>query len=200
MYVHEEDIFSAIYYQLKLYIQEHFISSLEYDEQMAQLKEKFDAQVEFRHAIDENPSMVYEQYTLGEISLDEFKVKQQNLLWWPAPYDYGNILQDVFSPIEILEDFYGDQKWHQNIRMRSPIRIDFDSTNNKREHPHSHMHIENEETRINTVSPICFNRFIDFIFKNFYPQFKVPFSQLDFINYKVPDLETMNYLFSQVTI
>lgn len=79
MYVREEDIFSAIYYQLKLYIQEYFISGLEYDEQMAQLKTKFDAQVEFRHAMAENPAMFYEQYILGEISLDEFKVKQQQL-------------------------------------------------------------------------------------------------------------------------
>lgn len=79
MYVREEDIFSAIYYQLKLYIQEHFVSSLEYDEEMTQLKAKLDAQVEFRHAIAENPAMFYEQYILGEISLDEFKVKQQKL-------------------------------------------------------------------------------------------------------------------------
>lgn len=125
---------------------------------------------------------------------------KQNLLWWPAPYDYGNILQGVFPPIDILKDFYGDQEWHKNIRMRSPIRIDFDSTNNQKDHPHSHMHIENEETRINAVSPICFNRFIDFIFRNFYPQFTLPFSQFDFIKYKIPDLETMDYLFSQITI
>lgn len=46
---------------------------------MAQLKAKLDAQVEFRHAIAENPAMYYEQYVLGEITLDEFKVKQQKL-------------------------------------------------------------------------------------------------------------------------
>lgn len=79
MYVREEDIFSAIYHQLKLYIREHFISSLQYDEEMARLKAKLDAQVEFRHAIAENPAMYYEQYVLGEINLDEFKVKQQKL-------------------------------------------------------------------------------------------------------------------------
>lgn len=79
MYVREEDIFSAIYHQLKLYIQEHFISSLQYKEEMAQLEAKLNAQVEFRHAIAENPAIFYEQYILGEISLDEFKVKQQKL-------------------------------------------------------------------------------------------------------------------------
>ena len=52
---------------------------MQYDGKMAQLKAKLDAQVEFRHAIAENPAMFYEQYILGEISLDEFKVKQQKL-------------------------------------------------------------------------------------------------------------------------
>lgn len=79
MYVREEDIFSAIYHQLKLYIQKHYISSSQYDEEMVQLKTKLDAQVEFRRAIAENPAIYYEQYVLGEISLDEFKVKQQKL-------------------------------------------------------------------------------------------------------------------------
>ena len=69
----------AIYHQLKLYIQEHFISSLQYDEEMTQLKAKLDAQVEFRHEIAENPAMFYEQYILGKISLEEFKVKQQKI-------------------------------------------------------------------------------------------------------------------------
>lgn len=75
----EEDIFSAVYHQLKLYIQGHFISSLQYNEEMAQLETKLSAQVELRHAIVENPDMYYEQYVLGEISLDEFKVKQQKI-------------------------------------------------------------------------------------------------------------------------
>ena len=79
MYVREEDIFSAIYYQLKLYIQEQFISSLQHDQEMMRLKAKLDAQVEFRRAIAENPAVYYEQYVLGEINLDEFKVKQQKL-------------------------------------------------------------------------------------------------------------------------
>lgn len=75
----EEDIFSAIYHQLKLYIQGHFISSLQHDEEITRLKANLDAQVEFRRAIAENPAMFYEQYILGEISLEEFKVKQQKL-------------------------------------------------------------------------------------------------------------------------
>lgn len=64
----------------------------------------------------------------------------QNLLWWPSPYDFGTLLQD-FSPIDILYDFYGDSQWFQFMTMRSPIRIDFDSTNNSIKHSSCHVHI-----------------------------------------------------------
>lgn len=130
---------------------------------------------------------------------DDFLLAQ-NLLWWPAPYDYEDILQEGFSPVEVLDDFYGDKEWHQNIKMRSPVRIDFDSSNNKKDHPHSHLHIENEETRINTICPICFNRFVDFIFRNFYPQFVLPFSKFDFIDYKIPDLQSIDYVSSKIIV
>ena len=45
--------------------------------EIAQFEAKLHAQVEFRHAIADNPAIFYEQYILGEISLDEFKAKQQ---------------------------------------------------------------------------------------------------------------------------
>ena len=79
MYVWEEDVFTAIYHQLKLYIQEHFISTIEYEQGMAQLHEKLTQQIKFRHEIAEYPMVYYEQYILGKIDLDEYKVKQQKI-------------------------------------------------------------------------------------------------------------------------
>uniref|UniRef100_UPI004057860C DUF2290 domain-containing protein n=1 Tax=Agathobacter sp. TaxID=2021311 RepID=UPI004057860C len=124
----------------------------------------------------------------------------QNLLWWPAPYSYADLLQDGYSPVELLMDFYGDPKWHESIVMRSPVRIDFDSKNNTEIHPHSHMHIQNGETRINTVNPMCFNRFIDFVFRNFYPDYKIVFSEYDYIKYKIPEMQEKSYNSSTVII
>ena len=124
----------------------------------------------------------------------------QNLLWWPAPYDYGNILQEGYSPVELILDFFGDNSWHETIKMRSPIRIDFDSSNNTVTHPHSHLHIQNNETRLNTNNPICFNRFVDFIFRNFYPQFELSFSSFDFIEYKIPELQNFDYISSWIIV
>lgn len=78
MYVREEDIFSAIYHQLKLHIQEHFISSLQYEKEMAQLKAKLNAQVEFRHVIAENPAMYYEQYILERSVLTSLRLSSKS--------------------------------------------------------------------------------------------------------------------------
>lgn len=37
MYVREEDVFRAIYHQLKLYVNEHFISDLQYKQEIRSL-------------------------------------------------------------------------------------------------------------------------------------------------------------------
>ncbi len=128
------------------------------------------------------------------------ELKTQNLLWWPAPYCHADLLQDGYSPVDLLLDFYGDPKWNESIRMRSPIRIDFDSKNNSEGHPHSHMHIQNEETRINTDFPLCFNKFIEFIFKNFYPNYKIKFTKFDFIKYRIPEEDELVYKSSTIII
>lgn len=44
--------------------------------------------------------------------------------------------------------------------------------------------MEHEECRINTDEPICFNRFINYIIKSFYPGWKVEFKEYDYINFK----------------
>ena len=125
----------------------------------------------------------------------------QNLLWWPAPFDneYIEMLAE-FAAADIVEDFFEDNDWHKKIKMRSPIRIDFDSSNNTSTHPQSHMHIQHEDTRLNTNEPICFNRFVDFIFRNFYPDYNFSFSEYDYIRYRIPQYRKIEYIASQVNI
>lgn len=124
----------------------------------------------------------------------------QNLLWWPSPYNYSELLQDGFSPLDIMENFYSDSKWFETIKMRSPIRVDYDFNLNTVTHPKSHMHIQHENTRLSIDSPICFNRFVDFIFRNFYAEFDLKFSSFDFLEYKTHPLEDIAYLPSKITI
>lgn len=124
----------------------------------------------------------------------------QNLLWWPAPYDFSNLMLEGFSPVDILLDLYGDTKWHEMVNMRSPLRIDFDSSNNTETHPCSHMHIQSEKTRMSISHPICFNRFVSFVFKNFYPDCEIRLSNTDFIKYKTPTLQILEYQTSELVI
>lgn len=124
----------------------------------------------------------------------------QNLLWWPSPYDYHDLLQEGYSPVDLIEDFYNDSQWYKVIKMRSPIRIDFDYKKNTEEHSKSHLHIQHENTRLVIEQPLCFNRFIDFLFRNFYIDYNVEFSFHDYINYKTPDSKDVEYLFSKINI
>ena len=76
MYVREEDVFHAVYHQLKLYVNEHFISDSQYkqvikglDNDIAQSDQQY--QETFRNAIRH-----YERFVDGEISKEEFRVAQ----------------------------------------------------------------------------------------------------------------------------
>jgi hypothetical protein len=114
-----------------------------------------------------------------------------NLLWWPAPYKYKNVTLKDVSPFQIIDDFLEDNEWYKNIEMRSPIRFDYDprEITVKDDHPPVHMHIEHKDCRIFVEKPLCFNSFISYIFKNFYPQCHIYINNDDYIDFKV----TNNY-------
>lgn len=72
MYVREEDVFHAIYHQLKLYVNEQFISDSQYKQVIngiAQSDRQY--QEAFRNAIGH-----YERFVDGEISKEEFRAAQ----------------------------------------------------------------------------------------------------------------------------
>lgn len=94
------------------------------------------------------------------------KLISQNLLWWPCPVRFENDEHDEYTPAEIVELYLSE---FANLQMRSPIRIDFDSENDKEDHPKAHLHTQHYESRMNTVRPICFNEFLKFIFNHYYP-------------------------------
>lgn len=76
MYVREEDVFRAVYHQLKLYVNEHFISDLQYKQEIRRVDDdiaQFDQQYQeaFRNAVHH-----YERFVCGEISKEEFRAAQ----------------------------------------------------------------------------------------------------------------------------
>ena len=116
---------------------------------------------------------------------DGARLIRQNLLWWPCPVKMDNDIENEFENIGMaIKDMVNIANNQSNYIMRSPIRIDYDSDNNKADHPRAHMHLSHPECRINTNAPICFNRFIRFIIYNFYPKYSRYCKEMTFLPYK----------------
>lgn len=105
-------------------------------------------------------------------------------LWWPSPFDdIGN--DPELELIDYYDLYKSDAEWFKSIKMRSPVRIDYDSSNDTEDHPASHMHTQHHECRIKINKPLCFNGFISFIFKNFYPDKSLDYKNMDRRNFKI---------------
>lgn len=71
MYVREEDVFNAIYCQLKLYIDKHFISTPQYRQQIRQFNEQIEQATQHNYEANENFRLCYEGLVKGEKSIED---------------------------------------------------------------------------------------------------------------------------------
>ena len=74
MYVREEDIFNAIYRQLKIYASEHCITALQHKQQVQQFNDKIFELARSSERAWSNAMGHYEQYVRGEISKETLRV------------------------------------------------------------------------------------------------------------------------------
>lgn len=111
-------------------------------------------------------------------------IMTENLLWWPCPVRPDPDMVNEFGLIETIDCILKDNETKECLLMRSPIRVDFDIDNDTEVHPKAHIHIENENTRVSTNGPICFNRFINYIVKCFYPDWTLQFHNDDYLNFQ----------------
>lgn len=73
MYVREEDILRAIYYQLKLYIKEHFISDSQYKQELMRLDNEIDHSNSQYQEIFRNAIHHYEMFVDGKSAKMNFE-------------------------------------------------------------------------------------------------------------------------------
>ena len=69
----EEDIFNAIYRQLKAYASEHFITDLQHKQQIQQFNNKICKLAQSSETAWANAMEHYEQYVQGELSKQELR-------------------------------------------------------------------------------------------------------------------------------
>lgn len=76
MYAREEDIFNAIYHQLKDYVNEHYITNSLYKQKIQDFTKQIANLTQHKMVAWINAMEHYEKYVQGEISKEEFHVVQ----------------------------------------------------------------------------------------------------------------------------
>ena len=89
------------------------------------------------------------------------------LLYFPCPFDLDLELLQTLSLVEVIDIYRGEDI--SNVRLRAPMRFDYSPHFNSDTHPRSHMTFQWSHTRIPVMAPITPGRFIQFVFKHFYP-------------------------------
>jgi hypothetical protein len=140
------------------------------------------------HCIIFDGSIIRSSFTFEGNSL-----KAHSHLWWPSPYIENESFSGEYTPQNRYEDFLTDPNLKEKIRMRTPVRIDYDPTSETEIHPLIHMHTQHHESRIYIEKPICFNKFVKYIFQNFYPDIDLDCSKWNFLNFTYERAKVSQY-------
>ena len=89
------------------------------------------------------------------------------LLYFPCPFDLEMNFLDDLSLIELVH-LYQEQGIDE-VRLRTPVRFDYDPNSSSEIHPASHLTLQWSHSRIPVISPLSPGHFIQFVFQNFYP-------------------------------
>ena len=128
----------------------------------------FGSIAEYRGFVEsEAYSAILSDGSLLHLSYDfrESELIGHRLLYYPCPFVIDPELTD--EPILDVLEFCGNDL--ELFRLRSPVRFDFDLQRAATNHPASHVHFQHEECRLPVVAPLSVGRFVEFVFRNFYP-------------------------------
>lgn len=95
------------------------------------------------------------------------KITAHRLAYIPCPYHLDPQMLASGEPLLDIIDLYVDQ----HPILRSPIRFDFDPQAAKPGHPAAHFTINDSDCRIACSAAFHPLKFLDFVFRNFYPQY-----------------------------
>jgi len=99
------------------------------------------------------------------------KIVAHRLAYVPCPCIISQDALDAFlGEGSSISDIVNLNEYARDVVFRSPIRFDYDTANAKPGHPASHMTINSPECRIACVAPMHVLRFVDFVYRHFYPR------------------------------
>ena len=116
MYVREEDVFSAIYYQLKLYLKDRVFCLYEHQRKTQELNGAIAQAQQLYDAAAENSMQHFERFVMGEIDRVEFGVAQA------AMRDALEKLKTVQAELEkYLQEYYRLAKMRRVYDKELPL-------------------------------------------------------------------------------
>ena len=89
------------------------------------------------------------------------------LVYYPCPFEVDHALLREEPLLDVMELYR--QQDNSYIRLRSPLRFDFDSEAQADGHPASHLTMQSDNCRWAVVAPLSPGHFVRFIFRHFYP-------------------------------
>ncbi len=134
--------------EYKFYLEERIYSVLLYDGSLLQLSYGFNRKALNRH----------------------------RLCYYPCPYDldpeiFPGLNEEGPAPpslTEYIEFLLNEPDFKERLRLRTPLRIDYEPTTAKVGHPACHLHMNQSGCRMAVASPLSVGHFVQFVFYNFY--------------------------------
>jgi hypothetical protein len=100
------------------------------------------------------------------------EITGHRLAYVPCPVIVDERLLRDGEPIADVVEVYLDEQASSVVALRSPIRFEFDPVSARPGHPASHLTINGADCRIACVAPMHPYRFIDFVYRHFYPELR----------------------------
>lgn len=102
--------------------------------------------------------------------IEDGSVVGHRLAYVPCPVVVERRLLQEGEPILDVVSLYLGEGTPESIALRTPVRFDFDESAAGKSHPAAHLTINSSDCRIACVAPMHPYRFLDFIFRHFYPE------------------------------
>lgn len=98
---------------------------------------------------------------------DESELIRHRLLYYPCPFDVDPFLFNDAPILDVLDLYCSEGV--EAVRLRSPLRFDYDIKSQRDFHPASHFTFVSESCRWAVAFPLSPGHFTRFIFHHFYP-------------------------------
>lgn len=127
----------------------------------------------YLHWLDQNfYSAVFRDGSLLQITY-EFsggEVSGHRLAFVPCPVKFDRVCYELLDEGYAIADVVRVQLSQlEKVMMKSTLRFDFDPANARENHPAAHFTLNSVDCRIACATPFRLGRFLEFVFRNFYP-------------------------------